>query len=466
MRQSRGEWTVPNPPSSTHRRLASVNGPPIHLASATRWRRPAYPRPMIRPLPFVPEARLTVAPRLPRSAHAPATRRTRPAGGWRQRLFTCGFVSLALFFTSGATLVHPAYTPSPGAVTVPATVVADFFLVEASVGGQGPFRFVVDTGSSISLVSPALARRVGAPPRATLEIRSPSQRTATLPAVTLPELALGQTNFAQVPAAIFNFDDLSRQLGMRVDGIIGFSVFREVVFTIDYPARRLVIDPHGRLTGRNGEAIDCYGDGELPLAKLDVGGQRILALIDTGSDSALTLNSATDVARWVRESRRGSVRATVSGDEPQVIGRLAVDVRIGAHRVAQPVVEMADGLPALGNGVLKHFAVTFDPRQQLIALRRDATAPVQIASQRSVGLGFKRGETNWAVAAIVPDTPAQDAGIRLGDQCVRINGRPTQEWPIERYQSLLRSSQAVTFTFASVGGREIDRRLPVVELIR
>lgn len=422
---------------------------------------------MIRSLQFLSEARLSIVPRTFWSALVPASPGARARdGGRRPRWLACGFVSLALLFTSGATLVQPAYTPSPLAVTVPAQVVADFFLVEARVAGQGPFRFVVDTGSSISLVSPALVRQVRAPAGATLDIRSPSQRTTTLPAVTLPRLELGDANFGQVPAAVFDFGDLSRQLGTRVDGIIGFSVFRDVVFTIDYPARRLVIDPRGRLTGRTGEAIDCFADGDLPLARVDVGGQRMLALIDTGSDSALTLNSSAEAARLVLGSRRGSVRATVSGDEPQVIGRLAADVHIGAHRVERPVVEMADGLPTLGNGVLKHFAVTFDPRQQLIALRRDASAPVRIASQRSVGLGFARGETDWQVAAVVPDTPAHEIDIRVGDRCVRINGQPTPEWPLERYQSLLRSSDAVVFTFASVSGREMDVRLPVVELVR
>lgn len=422
---------------------------------------------MIRSSIFSLAPRLDLASRPARPALAAVAQGLRRLPqGWSQRVLACGFVSLALLFTSGATVVQPAYAPSALAVTVPASVVADFFIVEARVAGQGPFNFVVDTGSSISLVSPALARQVAASSGASLDIRSPSQRLTTLPAVTLPRLDLGAASFSQVPAAVFDFGDLSRQLGSRIDGIIGFSVFREVVFTIDYPARRLVIDPHGRVTGRTGEAIACTSDGNLPLARVDVGGQHILALIDTGSDSALTLNASTDVARLVRGSRRGSVRATVSGDEPQVIGRLAADVHIGPHRVAQPVVEMAEGLPTLGNGVLKHFAVTFDPRHRLVALRRDATAPVQIASQRSVGLGFARGETDWQVAAIVPNTPAHELDVRVGDRCVRINGRPTLEWPLERYRSLLRTSEAVVFTFASVEGRETDLRLPVVELVR
>jgi C-terminal processing protease CtpA/Prc len=168
----------------------------------------------------------------------------------------------------------------------------------------------------------------------------------------------------------------------------------------------------------------------------------------------------------VRGSRRGSVRATLTGDEPQVIGRLGADVQIGSHRVERPLVEMADGLPSLGNGVLKHFAVTFDPRHQLMTLRRDEAAPIQFAAQRSVGLGFAREENEWRVAAVVPDTPAQGLDIRVGDRCVRINGQPTLDWPLERYQSLLRSSDTVTFTFASARGGEMDLRLPVVELVR
>lgn len=400
----------------------------------------------------------------------PAPRGIRRAGrNWKHRLLACGFVSLALLFTSGATVVHSSYTPSRFAIAVPAEVVADFFIVEAQVAGLGPFQFLVDTGSSVSLVSPALARRLG--PTAfsddeALEVRVPSQRTTTLPAVVLPRLELGRAAFQRVPAAVFDFGDLSRQLGTRIDGIIGFSVFRDVVFTIDYPARRLVIDPRGTLAGDARDAVDCYGDGGLPLATVAVGGQRVIALIDTGSDSALTLNRATSAARYVRDSRRGSVRATLAGDEPQVVGRLEADVRIGSHRVERPLVEMAEGLPTLGNGVLKHFAVTFDPRHQLMLLRRDEAAPITFGPQRSVGLGFAREDGDWRVAAVVPDTPAQRFDIRVGDRCVRINGQPTPAWPLERYQSLLRTSETVTFTFASGGGRETEMRLPVVELVR
>lgn len=416
-------------------------------------------------LPFSVKIFPHVLPRLRR----PVSKR-RPSLATRLRRFaSCGFASLALLFTSGATVVHSSYTPSRQAITVPADVVADFFIVDAQVAGRGPFRFLVDTGSSVSLVSPALARQLGAAARATdsaFAIRSSSQRTATLPAVVLPRLELGRATFRRVPAAVFDFGDLSRQLGTRIDGIIGFSVFRDVVFTIDYPARRLVIDPRGTIVTRNGDAIDCYGDGGLPLATVEVGGHRVVALIDTGSDSAVTLNSATAAAQLVRDSRRGSVRATLAGDEPQVIGRLEADVCIGPHRFERPLVEMADGLPSLGNGVLKHFAVTFDPRHQLMTLRRDASAPIPFAPQRSVGLGFAREVGEWRVAAIVPDTPAERCDIRVGDRCVRINGQPTPEWPLERYRSLLRASETVTFTFASAGGREADLRLPVVELVR
>lgn len=423
---------------------------------------------MIGALYFLTEARVRAVPRWFWSTviAAPGARRFRRA--WPHRCLACGFVSLALFFTSGATIVHSSYTPSRAAITVPAEVVADFFIVEASVAGQGPFQFLVDTGSSVSLVSPALARQIGGEgkSRAALQVHASSQRTVPLPAMTLSRLDVGGAAFRGVPAAVYDFGDLSRQLGRRIDGIIGFSVFRDVVFTIDYPARRLVIDPSGTLMGRSENAIDCYGDGGLPLATVEIGGQRIVALIDTGSDSTLTLNAASDAARLVRDSRRGSVRATIAGDEPQVIGRLAADVRLGGHLVERPVVEMADGLPSLGNGVLKHFAVTFDPRHQLMAVRRDDRDPIEIDRQRSVGLGFVRDETEWRVAAVVPDTPADDRAVRIGDRCVRINGQPTPTWPLPRYQSLLRSAEAVTFTFSSPDGRETDVRLPVVELIR
>jgi len=62
--------------------------------------------------------------------------------------------------------------------------------------------------------------------------------------VTLKHLQLGEAHFQRVPAGIYDFSDLSAHLGVTIDGVIGFPLFRDTLLTLDYPAGLLEIAPN------------------------------------------------------------------------------------------------------------------------------------------------------------------------------------------------------------------------------
>lgn len=349
-------------------------------------------------------------------------------------------------------------------VSIPAEVVGRLFLVEATLEAHGRFRFLIDSGSTLSLVSPRVAAFARQEPGATVSTRTPDGDRVQLPRVTLPRLALGAATLVELPAGVHAFDDLSHQLGVRVDGVLGLPVFRDVLLTLDYPGGRLGLDPRGALERGAQNVRDAYYGAGVPLTAVRVGQRDVMALIDSGSDGALALDASVSVP-LTAAPRHGGLRATLAGDRPSEISRAAADLRIGAQVVRRPIVEFTGGIPALGGDVLRNFSVCFDQRRSLIGFAGAAATVPEAPGRRSIGLSFVRAADHWRVVAVIPGTPAAESGIQVGDLCTAIDGEPVGAWPIDRLERELRARDRVTLAVRRDGGaREIG--LPVVDLVR
>ena len=357
---------------------------------------------------------------------------------------------------------------------VPVRLISNFFLVEARQDDGQTYRFLLDTGSSTSLVSPALARALRQKekkaPRRTVRVRSANGGEAELEAVTLRKLWLGDAAFERVPALISDFSDLSGHLGLRIDGVVGFPVFRDTLLTMDYPGARLVIAPYPAVPppvlkqSPRASTIAFNNERNSPLIPIQLGNESFIVLLDSGSDGSLTLNPVGLHPRFASGPRPGTLVASLAGDRRQLVGRLAQDVLLGSHTLATPIADLTEELSSIGGEILRHFALTFDQRRNQVTFTRDADGPVMLAPRRSTGLSFARSSAYWRVLALVPDTPAAALAIQPGDLVVRINGEPVDRWDFERYAALLRSASKLTFTVLA-GARERDVEVPVFELV-
>ena len=55
---------------------------------------------------------------------------------------------------------------------------------------------------------------------------------------------IGEAYFDDVPAVVYDFSEFSAHVGLKIDGIIGFPLFRDTLLTLDYPAAQLEIAPN------------------------------------------------------------------------------------------------------------------------------------------------------------------------------------------------------------------------------
>src|SRR5689334_4027595 len=112
-------------------------------------------------------------------------------------------------------------------------------VIEVMVNGRGPFRFGVETGS------PFIAAREGFGAKAGLVSAG---ETAGIPSYRVDSITFGGASFQD-----FQIAEMGRA-ATGVDGILGLPFFRNVLLTIDYPAKKLRIS-RDSLPVSNGETI-------------------------------------------------------------------------------------------------------------------------------------------------------------------------------------------------------------------
>ena len=385
---------------------------------------------------------------------------------------------LCILLVSGC-LSRPGRSPGethvePQPVRLSARILSNFFLIEATQTDGKTYRFMIDTGSSVTLVSPATASALKkkesrkTPPR-TVPVRGAKDLEVELPAVTLKHLQLGEAHFERVPAGIFDFSDLSAHLGVTIDGVIGFPLFRDTLLTLDYPAGQMEIAPNSVIappTVRPPHSSIIPYNRELatPLIPVQMGNESFFVLIDSGSDGGLALNPTGLHPRFVHGPRIGMIVSSLDGDKRQLVGRLEQNITVGTQLVQQPVVDLTEQLSSLGGELLRYFRITFDQQRHLVMLTRNTDGPVEMPGRRSTGLSFRRFPNYWRLLAVVPDTPNSAIPVQAGDLCVRINGELVEKWTFERYAEVMKTAPKVTYTFLS-GAKEEDHEVQIFELV-
>jgi hypothetical protein len=415
--------------------------------------------------------------------NVPASSRTPRTRGWialASRIWPAAsglriLAGLWLLTGTGCISFHRE-APRPGRTTfssplviLPAAIYGDLLVVEAKWDRYGPYHFLVDTGAVAPLVTPELAKRYGdknapPPPLARVPMRAADGSIAYLPATTLRRIELGDARFENIPARIHDCTAISAHLGIKIDGILGFSLFRETLLTLDYPHQRVVLQPRNPAPLLPGVTIPFNNANKVPLIPVSLGDTSFIALIDSGSDSPVSLNPHGLQPKFSVAPRPGPTVATLAGDHTPQLGRLAGALAIGTYQLVSPVVEITDELSWIGGGVLKNFSVTFDQERNQTTFYRESTEPVVFPPRRNAGLSFNKSPAYWRVVSVLPGSAAAAAEIVSGDLVTRIDGEPVAKWDFRRYERLVATANEITFTFLQ-GSREHDIPLKVFELV-
>ena len=209
--------------------------------------------------------------------------------------------------------------------------------VPVTIEGQGPFRFMIDTGAQATVVTHGLKTRLGLP----------SLGSATVVGMaSAREVELVELNGLEFAAR--TFDDIHAPLleARRVgaDGILGLDSLQDLRVLIDFRENTIAVDDAEALGGNRGYEIIVRARrklGRLIIANARIDGIRTAVIIDTGAQGNLG-NLA--LQKRLRARKRDEVRTTdVHGAE--LVGKLdfVESLRIDKFQLANVPVAFADG---------------------------------------------------------------------------------------------------------------------------
>ncbi|HEV2746801.1 MAG TPA: retropepsin-like aspartic protease [Allosphingosinicella sp.] len=157
---------------------------------------------------------------------------------------------------------------------------SDRMTVPVSIGGRGPYRFIVDTGSERTVISQELASRLDlhAGSEATLHSISGSGEVST---VIIPRLRVSKRTVRGIHAPALSAADIGAV------GMLGIDSLKTQRVLFDFDRRTMAITPsiqYERDWGPNTIVVKARTRyGRLVLSDARIDGEKVLVILDTGS---------------------------------------------------------------------------------------------------------------------------------------------------------------------------------------
>jgi hypothetical protein len=185
------------------------------------------------------------------------------------------------------------------AVSVPIGRIGPYITVDrVYINGQGPFRFLIDTGAQSSAVSEQLALRVGLRPEARVEQVTPAG--AHLVPATQAHVTVNETG-DKIELLIGGIDQV-KQIDQSIEGVLGSNFFLRGPFLLQYDRRVLTISAPTPA----GERLPIETADGRPIVTAAVNQSMLRLALDSGAPALILFDKFVS-------SRTSSVVATNVG---------------------------------------------------------------------------------------------------------------------------------------------------------
>lgn len=367
------------------------------------------------------------------------------------------------------------FTLAGDSVTVPFRFLNNHIYVDLLVDGRGPVPVIFDTGG-MNVLTPEAAKAFGLEVEGTLQGRGVGEASEDMGLSQVREMRVGGVALRDQSFVVLPLKDMDKVEGFDLGGIVGAEMLKRLVVRIDYAGQRLTfIRPEAFQPPAGATAVPFTFDGHIPQVEGKIDGIPGRFTIDTGSRTSLDLHRPFAEKHRLKERFAPKLEAItgwgVGGSVKSAVARAGV-LELGGVRIESPVTHLALGAQKgafndahiagnVGSGVLRRFTVTFDYGRQVMYLEPNADRGTREAFDRA-GMWINLADGAYEVKDVVPGSPAADAGLKVGDLILTLDGKAAGDLSLSDARKLLREPAPGTPVRLSVKSGGASREVTLV----
>jgi len=366
---------------------------------------------------------------------------------------------------------------------VPFELINNHIYVQVKLNDKGPFRLLCDTGGA-NIISPEAAKELGLKTEGALQGRGVGEKSEDVGLTKIQTLQLGDATLNNQLFAVFPMESFASVEGVKEQGLIGYEVFKRFIVKVDYEHHNLTLTVPSAFTYQgNGTKIPFVFNAHIPQVDGAIDGLTGKFDIDTGSRSSLDLLKPFVEKHDLVAKYGAKLEAVtgwgVGGASRSLVTRSKV-LQLGTNRasveVHNPVTELSLQSKGaftspyyagnVGGGVLKRFNITFDYTHQQLIFEPNANYNKPDVFDRS-GMWLNQVDGAFEVMDVVAGGPAAQAGIKVGDKIVAIDGNSASQILLPDLRTKFKTEAPGTKLRLTInsGGQQRDVELTLRDLV-
>jgi len=353
-------------------------------------------------------------------------------------------------------------------------VYGEYVFIPVRVNGGKTAWFLLDNGANETVVSKTQADIAGLAYEGALGTEGASG-SAQVGLAKNVVLNLPGVEVATNTVAIANLSFAQRLLGRPLDGLLGYDVISRFVMRVDYEHAKVTFyDPTSFVPDPRATALPITFMGNVPKLTAEIllpGHDPIEAgcLVDSGAGLVALTAHFVEVNRVLQSVAPAiTVLSTgLSGESNELESRIPA-LQLGPYVLRQPVATFSPdtkGLLAshdfdalIGGEILSRFTTTFDYRNLRIVFEPNNhfadpfSTDASGLSLQAIGKRFDQFE----ITAIVPGSPAEQAGLQRGDIIKAVDMQPASALDLAAVRRILQNSGVTVRLTVERSGRTLN----------
>jgi hypothetical protein len=174
----------------------------------------------------------------------------------------------------------------PGQCEIPFQTYRDYLIVvQGSLGGKPRRNLIIDTGTDPSVIDSRAAQELHM--AGVVGKLAVHDQVVDVQQAVLPSVQIGTLRAESLPVLIRDLGFLQKDLGIRIDAVIGLDVLSLSNFSIDYTTKRIVFG----VAPVSGFSVPLQGTPPWLTVRMEVDGVSIDLLLDTAASGILLFQS-------------------------------------------------------------------------------------------------------------------------------------------------------------------------------